>query len=49
MSGQALAIAALGAVLYFAGLGVVEGTKWVGHEVKHGAAKIVHALKHIPH
>jgi hypothetical protein len=44
-----LAIALAAALVYFVGVGVVDGAKWVGHQAKRGGAAVVHVLKKIPH
>lgn len=49
VSGPALAIVLAAALTYFAGVEVVHGAKWVGHQVKRGGAAVVHVLKKIPH
>lgn len=49
VSPQALAIFLAVALTYFAGMEVVKGAKWVGHEVKRGGTAVVHLLKKIPH
>lgn len=49
MNGQVFVIAAVGAMLYFAGLGIFDGVKWVGHEAKKAGHAIVHVLKKVPH
>lgn len=45
----ALAIFLAAALAYFAGMEVVKGAKWVGHEAKRGGTAVVHLLKKIPH
>lgn len=48
VSGPALAVL-LGVVfVWFIGVEIVTGIKWVGHEAKKGGTAIVHVLKKIP-
>lgn len=45
--GQLYAIAAIGAMLYFMGLGIVGGVKWVGHQGMKVEHRIVHIIKKV--
>jgi hypothetical protein len=49
MSPQVVAVALVVALTYFAGVEVVRGAKWAGHQAKRGGAAVVHLLKKIPH
>lgn len=49
ITGPALGLIIAAALIYFVGLGVVDGVKWVGHEAKKAGHAIVHVLEKVPH